>query len=742
MQYEKIYKQDLMQDAKLRMCGHLVYSGDNQSVVVRVQLYRDGEEYTGGGSVLANAVLPNGNTVALTGTMMGNVASVTLLESCFVAPGPLGLYIRVVNGDEVTTVFSGIFNAVLTSTSTPVDPGDVVPDINTLLSMIATMQQATQTALDAADDAEGAAELVAGPLAFKEDALGYLSDTLITTDDENYELFGDATTGHRWSFSTDSEGGSAGKYYYGIYHIPSGTKLIGVAAYHYTEEYAGWGFYSGYPGASGSEIISSLSHATGAIAKTAVAVPEGADYMVIQLGAGATTRGVYPFTSTRYYAEQALHMVNQTIHTFTKMKTVLPCSSSPDKASFDEAVLGVVYFIGFTPVEEDFVNIVGMPERKSGSLLTVGAYSSYTAGATQVYITSADSIYVRTKISNTWRAWHKIPLQGEMESAIAAAIATAVPKEVEYHVGAGREYTSFVSLLMQLDGDETPKVIYIDQGTYDIYAEYVASSVPEPPDPDSTSGTGFADYNVVIPKNTRVIGIGDVTFDFQLPKTIAYHTSRIWSCLNLVYGNTTVENLTLHCKNCRYGIHDESDNAYTGYTNYYRNVRIIMEEADRIEDTSNPHYNEKLGYGPAIGFGFEDKTTYIFENCHFTDYCNNGNVSAFYGHDGSSVGGTKVLATNCIFETFTGTGDPATTNTSCIRMQSIRDWTSGTSRANVATFNNCYATGGIRLQNYGGSDHSGGSDHGGMWDVVLLHSGNPAQTIDEAKRTGKVSVYE
>lgn len=118
------------------------------------------------GTVSGSLLRPDGSTVPLEGekgdavvqVRLGETVcnatpcSVTLPSACFAYPGRVILTIKLVDsGDDSETqvlVVSGIVNR--TSTDAIVDPGEIIPDVETLMS-------AAQEALDAAADATAAA---------------------------------------------------------------------------------------------------------------------------------------------------------------------------------------------------------------------------------------------------------------------------------------------------------------------------------------------------------------------------------------------------------------------------------------------------------------------------------------------------------------------------------------------------------------------------------------------------------
>ena len=143
-QFTKHFVQDLTQDIKIRQCGTIVFNADNESNVISVDLYNGTEEYSGGGSVAGACICPDGSTVALTGSIDGKTASVTLTGDCFAFPGQIGIGVQVISGMVKTTVLKAIYNVELFETDDVVDPGsrltvsvaDLVQDIADAIATI------------------------------------------------------------------------------------------------------------------------------------------------------------------------------------------------------------------------------------------------------------------------------------------------------------------------------------------------------------------------------------------------------------------------------------------------------------------------------------------------------------------------------------------------------------------------------------------------------------------------------
>lgn len=233
-----------------------------------------------------------------------------------------------------------------------------------------------------------------------------------------------------------------------------------------------------------------------------------------------------------------------------------------------------------------------------------------------------------------------------------------------YYVGATRENTSLITLLLDLSGNETPKTIYIDEGEYDLFAEYLAEvwSDGNPggrlviPKDEITSGTYMrADegdtaksfvpdgvdptgkwYNAFVPNNTKVVGLGEVTLRFTPgADEITYGASRTWSALN-VLGTVMLENLNIVGKNCRYTLHNDDHNAYHGEVQYYKNVRFEYQLCDYNSA------NKLLGFNNTVGFGISENGVHLFENCEIF-FNGAGDHSAYYGHNPSGAGGKEGL---------------------------------------------------------------------------------------------------
>lgn len=288
-----------------------------------------------------------------------------------------------------------------------------------------------------------------------------------------------------------------------------------------------------------------------------------------------------------------------------------------------------------------------------------------------------------------------------------------------YYVGPTREHKSMTQLFLDLADDTQEKVIFLDEGTYDIFQEYKDANIKSPP--DDVLSQHYFDYNAFLPANTKLIGIGQVKLDFS-PEAdeITYGESRTWAPLNII--NTCyVENIEIYCKNGRYCIHDDSHNKDKDATHYYKNVRCVFE----VGDTNAA--GQRLGFNSATGNGMAQGATFIYEDCTF-EYKGTLKGSAFYTHESGERDPLHVPTLTFRNCTFIG----GASNPNVVRLQSLAQ-----AYLQIPTrFENCTIDGGIYMEIYKDYSHQ-------HYDVTLVKSGNPPVTIDrENENRFRVKVEE
>ena len=168
--YHATYQTDLAGPSRVIAIPSIFAMGDNESHTFTVQVYdsRNPEAGLLAGTVAGVVVRPDGATVPLTGTKgeetvdvtlpdgstaQATECSMTLIQGCFAYAGQITIVIRLVDGEAQTAVFVARGTVTTSLTDTVVDPGEVVPDIATLLAAVEACEEATAAAQEAADHA-------------------------------------------------------------------------------------------------------------------------------------------------------------------------------------------------------------------------------------------------------------------------------------------------------------------------------------------------------------------------------------------------------------------------------------------------------------------------------------------------------------------------------------------------------------------------------------------------------------
>lgn len=194
--------------------------------------------------------------------------------------------------------------------------------------------------------------------------------------------------------------------------------------------------------------------------------------------------------------------------------------------------------------------------------------------------------------------------------------------------------------------------IYIKEGTYDIYNELGGSSWYSA----VTSAKGNM-QGISLANNVNLIGLGKVTLQFNPSDDLATENNvPNVSVLELSDINNKIENIKIECRNCRYGIHDETDGNKPNSTRHFKNVEI----------THNGVVSGTWNAGVSYGCGSSDNSKFEYLDCKFN--------SGWLAHQSNKQTiPPSFIATDCIFK---GGSYAISLNTS------------GTCKADI-TFNNC-----------------------------------------------------
>ena len=94
------------------LCGSF-FSADSGGNTVNVSVYDGIDPASISGTVGANVILPNGNTVTVTGgTVSGNVASIALPADAYAIPGVITVIVKLTSGSVVTTIAAFVISVV------------------------------------------------------------------------------------------------------------------------------------------------------------------------------------------------------------------------------------------------------------------------------------------------------------------------------------------------------------------------------------------------------------------------------------------------------------------------------------------------------------------------------------------------------------------------------------------------------------------------------------------------------
>lgn len=130
---------DLQTAVKVKYIDGNVFSQDAQANTINVTVLDGGEPATISGTVTANIIRADGGTVTATGgTITDNVASITLPAAAYAVPGVVSIVVKLTADDVITTIAAVVATVYQSSTDAAVDPGTIIPSIQTLITEIET----------------------------------------------------------------------------------------------------------------------------------------------------------------------------------------------------------------------------------------------------------------------------------------------------------------------------------------------------------------------------------------------------------------------------------------------------------------------------------------------------------------------------------------------------------------------------------------------------------------------------
>ena len=144
--FETVLQSDLKKPVQVKQLIGNLFSADNGGNKITVEVLDNGSAATLSGGVTGYVIRGDNATVAVTGTLTNNRASIVLPAAAYVVVGHISIVIKV----GTTTVGACTGYVYRTTTDTIVDPGHVIPSIEELLAQISACEAATTAATNAA----------------------------------------------------------------------------------------------------------------------------------------------------------------------------------------------------------------------------------------------------------------------------------------------------------------------------------------------------------------------------------------------------------------------------------------------------------------------------------------------------------------------------------------------------------------------------------------------------------------
>ena len=114
-----------------------LFSADNQGNLVGVRVFDGSEPASLSGTVSANVILADGTTVPVAGSIQnGNECYVILPQAAYAVTGVVKIAIKITSSSVITTLAMIISTVYESSTDEVVDPGTIIPSIETLIAEI------------------------------------------------------------------------------------------------------------------------------------------------------------------------------------------------------------------------------------------------------------------------------------------------------------------------------------------------------------------------------------------------------------------------------------------------------------------------------------------------------------------------------------------------------------------------------------------------------------------------------
>ena len=129
---------DIQQPVKVRYLDGYFFRKDSAGHRINVDVFDNGVPVSVGGSVSAEVVRSDGETVPVTGAVSENRAYVILPQAAYAVVGAVQITIKVTEGTTIVTIACFVAYVHESDTDITVDPGTIIPSIQALISQIET----------------------------------------------------------------------------------------------------------------------------------------------------------------------------------------------------------------------------------------------------------------------------------------------------------------------------------------------------------------------------------------------------------------------------------------------------------------------------------------------------------------------------------------------------------------------------------------------------------------------------
>ena len=127
---------ELNKPVKIKRIDGLFFSQDVQANRIVVSVVRNGVNESLTGTISANIIRADGETVVQAGEIDGNIASVKMPAAAYAVPGAIAIFVKLVQDGATSTIAAVTGYVYKSTTDVIVDPGTILPSIQDLLDSI------------------------------------------------------------------------------------------------------------------------------------------------------------------------------------------------------------------------------------------------------------------------------------------------------------------------------------------------------------------------------------------------------------------------------------------------------------------------------------------------------------------------------------------------------------------------------------------------------------------------------